>query len=419
MSHCIVVGYAIFIASFSVGLYYAGISMGYLYLMMGVIISSAVLPATLTLTWSGQNKWAVSIPLVPYLTYLPRRAPFFFFFKKALTHSWLVLSPSHSPPPPPNPPRPSRPADSPRGPPEQASLSPILGLGLALIAWLVTARRACGDLGVACTQSNDPMLAGNVVALLSPLVLVPVLTLAFGLDRYDWRSMMEIRQGDDHELAAGPDLDLEGEVAEVAAGAAAAGRAEAPDEFEAEQEKLLRAGRISKSVTVVMTIAFLVLWPMRKCLSPSAPSPGLYYGAVLTPSTLAMYGSGYIFSKQFFTGKSGLLWIPRPPPPRSSRDGTLRLTRNSKTGWVVVGIIWIFCSLFGVGLFPIFEGRRTLVNTVKFIVLDITGKKHPGRNRNVPIEGEADEKSDHESAARDTKILGSKESPSDVTPAEK
>lgn len=65
MSHCIVVGYAVFIASFSVGLHYAGISMGYLYLMMGVIISSAVLPATLTLVWSGQNKWAVSITLSP------------------------------------------------------------------------------------------------------------------------------------------------------------------------------------------------------------------------------------------------------------------------------------------------------------------------------------------------------------------
>lgn len=61
MSHCIVICYAIFIASFSVGLNYAGISMGYLYLMMGVIISSAVLPATLTLTWSGQNQWAVSL----------------------------------------------------------------------------------------------------------------------------------------------------------------------------------------------------------------------------------------------------------------------------------------------------------------------------------------------------------------------
>ena len=69
MSHTIVVAYALFIATFSVGLWYAGISMGYLYVMMGVIISSAVLPATLTLTWSGQNKWAVSDHLGPITTW--------------------------------------------------------------------------------------------------------------------------------------------------------------------------------------------------------------------------------------------------------------------------------------------------------------------------------------------------------------
>lgn len=80
ISHCIVVGYAIFIASFSVGLYYAGISMGYLYLMMGVIISSAVLPATLTLTWSGQNKWAVSTCL--FCSFVCPRTLF--------THGYLV-----------------------------------------------------------------------------------------------------------------------------------------------------------------------------------------------------------------------------------------------------------------------------------------------------------------------------------------
>jgi hypothetical protein len=60
-----------------------------------------------------------------------------------------------------------------------------------------------------------------------------------------------------------------------------------------------------------------------------------------------MYGTGYIFSKPFFTG------------------------------WVTVGIIWIFCSFFAVGLFPVFEGRHTLVRTFKNIYLDITGKRHP------------------------------------------
>lgn len=59
MSHASCVIYAIIMASFSTGLYYAGISMGYLYLMMGVIISGAVLPASLTLLWSRQS-WAAA-----------------------------------------------------------------------------------------------------------------------------------------------------------------------------------------------------------------------------------------------------------------------------------------------------------------------------------------------------------------------
>ncbi|KAJ2980588.1 hypothetical protein NUW58_g6905 [Xylaria curta] len=72
-----------------------------------------------------------------------------------------------------------------------------------------------------------------------------------------------------------------------------------------------------------MTLAFLVLWPF------------------------PLYGSSYVFSKPFFTG------------------------------WVTVGIIWIFGSLGAVGLFPVFEGRHTLKHTVKSIFLDLSGKKHP------------------------------------------
>ncbi|TRX88963.1 hypothetical protein FHL15_010191 [Xylaria flabelliformis] len=254
MSHVIVCVYALFISTFSVGLWYAGISMGYLYLLMGCLISSAVIPATLTLVWSGQNKWA-------------------------------------------------------------AALSPPLGLAFALIAWLVTASKECGVLDVACTGSNNPMLAGNVVtALLSPVVLIPIFTLIFGFDKYDWKSMMQIRRADDHEIADVASADIE---------ETAGGRVETNDEFADEQIKLLRASRISKWTTVGLTLAFLILWPF------------------------PLYGSSYVFSKPFFTG------------------------------WVTVGIIWIFVSLGAVGLFPIFEGRHTLKHTVKSIFLDLSGKKHP------------------------------------------
>ncbi|KZL78057.1 urea active transporter [Colletotrichum tofieldiae] len=259
MSHVVVVVYALIISSVSVGLYYNGISMGYLYLLMGVLISAAVLPATLTLVWKGQNKWA-------------------------------------------------------------ATLSPIFGTVFAIIGWLVTSKKTCGVLDVTCTGSNSPMLAGNVIALLSPLVLIPIFTLAFGIDKYDWKSMMAIRRGDDHELASAAGLDLE----EIP------GHHESHAEFEREQAMLSRAFKISVSMTAFMTIAMLILWPM------------------------PMYGSGYIFSKPFFTG------------------------------WVVVGILWIFCSFFAVGLFPIYEGRATLIHTVKSM---ISGKK-PTRHNTTITHGE-------------------------------
>ncbi|KAF2796137.1 urea active transporter [Melanomma pulvis-pyrius CBS 109.77] len=259
MSHTMVVGFAFAMAAWSTGLFYIGISMGYLYLLMGVIISSAVLPATLTLMWSKQNWWA-------------------------------------------------------------ATLSPPLGFACSLTAWLVTAQKESGELTVKSTGANNPMLAGNVVALLSPLVFVPVLTYALGPQNYDWVSMKAIRKGDDHDLAAAANIDLELVPGE---------RSNSIVAEEEEQAKLLKASKIARYMTVFMTLAMLVLWPM------------------------PMYGSGYIFSKKFFTG------------------------------WVVVGILWMFCSAFCVGLYPLWEGRGTSVRTFKSIFLDITGKRKPTRQAMV------------------------------------
>jgi hypothetical protein len=179
--------------------------------MMGVIISSAVLPATLTLMWSKQNLAA-------------------------------------------------------------AALSPILGLACSLIGWLVMSKKQYGNLSVASTGSNNPMLVGNVVALLSPCIFVPVLTYAFGPQNYNWESMAAIRLADDDKIAEDAHVDIElipgvqqGELART----------------EEEKQKLNRASMIAKSMTGFMTVALLVLWPM------------------------PMYGSSYIFSK-----KVGLARIP-------------------------------------------------------------------------------------------------------------
>lgn len=181
ISHACMVVYATIICCISVGLWYNGISMGYMYLLMGVIISAAVIPATLTLLWSGLNRWA-------------------------------------------------------------AMLSPILGTICSITAWLVTAKKTCGTLDVACTGSNNPMLAGNVTALLSPLVFIAIFTLIFGLDKYDWKSMAEIRQADDNDVMRASGIDEEAHQSR---------QSRAQDEEE-EQRKLARAFKIAGCSTIVL-----------------------------------------------------------------------------------------------------------------------------------------------------------------------
>jgi hypothetical protein len=240
----------------SVALYHAGIGMGYLYLMMGVIISPAVLPAVLTFLAADQSALA-------------------------------------------------------------CVLAPILGLCSSIAAWLATAAQTCGALTIECTGSNDPMLAGNVVGLLSPLLWVPLLTYVFGRpQRYDWRSMRFV--GAAAGIADGDVRDLELSMVTYTPDDAAAAGAEK----EAEAAQLARAGNISRWMAAIMTVGFLVLWP------------------------LPIYGSGYVFSRGFFTG------------------------------WIVVGFLWLFGTTLCVGVYPLWESRETLRKVSGSIVREVfTGKK--------------------------------------------
>ncbi|KAJ5121871.1 uncharacterized protein N7443_001980 [Penicillium atrosanguineum] len=258
ISHMSCIVYSIIMAGFATGLYYAGIGMGYLYLLMGVIISSAVFPGAMTLLWKGQN--------------------------------WIA-----------------------------AAVSPPLGLAVSLIAWLVTAKKQYGVLTVVTTGDNYPMLAGNVAALLSPMVFVPILTYVFGPQNYDYESMRAIRKVDDTEVAVAAHIDLELVPGETGP---------SQEQIDEEMRKLNKAAFYSRTLTVFMAFALLILWP------------------------IPMYGTSYVFSKKFFTG------------------------------WVVVGILWLFCTLCGVVIFPLYEGRESIVRVVRMMSLDLMGKKpvlHEGR----------------------------------------
>jgi len=177
------------------------------------------------------------------------------------------------------------------------------------------------------------MLAGNVTALLSPLIFIPILTYAFGPQNYDYKSMALIRLGDDVSIASTENVDIEA-IPDHVAGLS-------PEESAKEQAKLSRASLIAKSLTVVMTLVLLILWPM------------------------PLYGTGYVFSKPFFTG------------------------------WVSIGIIWLFFSAACVGIYPLWEGRHSMKHTFGGIARDLMGRgrtkeKVGGREGVEGVEGSED-----------------------------
>lgn len=123
--------------------------------------------------------------------------------------------------------------------------------------------------------SADLRSSGNVAALLSPIVFVPVLTFAFGTQKYDWESMKQIRRGDDTEIIRRSSVADGTPDPELVPGAHGPSQAQQ----DAEMTQLNKDAKIARGLTVFMTIALLVLWPM------------------------PMYGSKYVFSKGFFTGE--------------------------------------------------------------------------------------------------------------------
>ncbi|CAF0912169.1 unnamed protein product [Adineta steineri] len=222
VSHMTVVLFGLGMSIWSIALYYIDISMGYLYSMMGIIISNAVIPGALTLLWNRQSKWAVC-------------------------------------------------------------LSPPLGFICSVSAWLAMTKIQFNSISIETTGSDVSMLVGNVVALLSPVVFVPIISfIAPDPTPYDFVSMRAIELVDDGPI-----------------------NTHHPSLGETERGIAFLTGKLkfARIIAVVLTSCLVIIWPF------------------------PMYGTAYVFSKSFFTG------------------------------WVSIGIIWMFFSFCIVGVYPIVENQ--------------------------------------------------------------
>jgi uncharacterized sodium:solute symporter family permease YidK len=148
VSRIMVCAYAILSGILAIVLMKIGLSLGWVYLFMGVVIGSAVVPIAFSITWKNcSTAGAVS--------------------------------------------------------------GAIGGLVGAVITWVVTAKGLSGSLTIATLGGDFPMLAGNVVAIgLSGLICIVVSLIK--PQNYDWALMKEIPTVEEESIEILADTDIEG-----------------------------------------------------------------------------------------------------------------------------------------------------------------------------------------------------------------
>ncbi|KAG0028009.1 hypothetical protein BGZ82_008651 [Podila clonocystis] len=223
VSHAVVAGFGIIMGVLAVILKEAGIDLGYLYSLMGVLISSAVMPVTFTLLWKKQNVTA-------------------------------------------------------------ACVAPIGGLAVSITAWLVCAKLYSGEITLATTGTDQAMLAGNLGALLGGGIISVVLSL-IKPDNYTFEATRSLKQvmddmvGTPTSNSSSEDISMEGEKKD----APRATTVElTTDTFDAEDDaKLAKAARFARWSSGILTVILIILWPLPMFFSNYVFSRGFYTGWVI------------------------------------------------------------------------------------------------------------------------------------------
>jgi urea-proton symporter len=185
----------------------------------------------------------------------------------------------------------------------------------AVITWLTLANRFSGEVTIASVGAVDPCLYGCIAGIGGAAVITILISL-FHNARYQWDTLRAVRLVDDD----GKERDV------------------TFNDPHYDAARLRKAAYLARGVTLVLFLAIFIIWP------------------------LSMYGSGYIFSRQFFTG------------------------------WVIVSLLWTFGAIFAVTLFPLIEGRHTLGAFIKEFIGRKRVEEQPGKFSGASTPSSVEEK---------------------------
>lgn len=177
-------------------------------------------------------------------------------------------------------------------------IAPILSSGAAILAWLLTARHEYGTINITTLQGNLPLVAGNMMSLTGPILLTPLITY-IRPENFDWEIFKQIKPPQDEQDIQSAEVEFSGDADSA--------------EHEQHEKVLLHSRNMAIGVSIFLTLAYLILWP------------------------IPMYGTSYVFSKGFFKG------------------------------WIVVVFLWAFFAMTTITLLPIWEGRDVIKRLFTFV----------------------------------------------------
>ncbi|KAI0777651.1 urea transporter [Trametes elegans] len=262
ISHAMVALFAVIMGILGLIFYYIGISMGWLYEFMGVVLGSGVVPIAMGITWSKANKWG-------------------------------CIS------------------------------GAVSGFCVGIVAWLVTTSALNGgELTVTTTGGDLEMLAGNLASI-GVSGIVTVVTSLIWPANFDFEATRAINRPElVHEKSVAPSLEDDASEKKRAAAdvslepVISAAAAAEEEERELDPVALKKSFRIAAWSSVILTLVMLILIPLP------------------------------LFFAQTVYGVRGL------------------------ATWVVVGMIWAFCSAIAVVLYPLWESRDALMLIGRGMVKD-------------------------------------------------
>ncbi|TFK34666.1 urea transporter [Crucibulum laeve] len=265
MGHAMVAFYALVCGLAGVIFFYIGVSMGWLYTFMGVILGSGVAPIALCITWSKANKWG-------------------------------------------------------------CIGGALAGFAAGIIAWLVTTSTLNdGVINVQTSGGDFEMLAGNLASIGVGAIIATVSSLIWP-DNFDWESTRAINKPASPVTHAREDSksiasdEKRAAVSEKAASVAGDSFDVSEEEDELDPVSLNKAFKFATWSSLILFVILILIIPLP------------------------------LFFSQVVYGTRGL------------------------TAWVVIGIIWTFCSAFAVVLYPLWESRAALIQISRGIVKDIFSK---------------------------------------------